>query len=352
MAEEQDKGYRLLFSFPRMVEDLIRLFVGGDWLERLDFTTLEKVSERDVSPELVRREKDLLWRLRMRPEAGATAGGDWFYLFLHLEFQSEPYRFMAVRVLTYRSLLWEDLIRQGALTASGKLPPVLSVVVYNGDTPWTSPTSVNELVEPLPVALEGSDLLSYRLVEERSYPAEDLDAEASPVAGLFLVERGSNLEEVAREAREISQGLRGSEHQQLREALGTYVAYRLRRLDSALELPQMIDLMEVPSMLEQRVAEWTEEWKRQGLQEGRREGRQEGRQEGRREGRQEGRQEGRREGGASLLLRLLERKFGTLAPPVRERVESADARQVLDWGERVLTAKSVEEVFRAPGDRT
>ena len=45
MAEEYDKGYRLLFSFPRMVEDLIRYyraapgFLGGsnkkaDALER------------------------------------------------------------------------------------------------------------------------------------------------------------------------------------------------------------------------------------------------------------------------------------------------------------------------------
>ncbi len=71
MAEDQDKGYRLLFSFPRMVEDLIRLFVGGKWVKRLDFSTLQKVSERDVSAELVRREKDLLtsWRCAWPPTA-------------------------------------------------------------------------------------------------------------------------------------------------------------------------------------------------------------------------------------------------------------------------------------------
>ncbi len=325
MAEDQDKGYRLLFSFPRMVEDLIRLFVGGDWIKRLDFSTLEKVSERDVSPQLVRREKDLLWRLRLRPQKGEVGKGDWFYVYLHLEFQTENDRFMALRVATYRCLLWEDLMRRNALTRSGRLPPIFSVVVYTGERPWTGPTSMLELVESLPEAPEGSDPLSYRLIEEQRYPAEQLDAEASPVSGLFLVERRGSPEELARAAREMTRGLPGSENRLLREALGTYVRYRLQRVSPSLDLPPNIDLMEVPPMLEQRVAEWTEQWKRDGVREGRR--------------------EGRREGEARFLLRLLEHKFGPLPASVSKRARSANAEELLTWGERVLTANSLEDVF-------
>jgi hypothetical protein len=54
MAEEQDKTHRLLFHFPRMIKDLIRLCLGGEWVERLDFDTLERVPERLLSKELVR----------------------------------------------------------------------------------------------------------------------------------------------------------------------------------------------------------------------------------------------------------------------------------------------------------
>ncbi len=43
MAEEQDKTHRLLFHFPRMIQDLIRLCLGGEWVECLDFETLERV---------------------------------------------------------------------------------------------------------------------------------------------------------------------------------------------------------------------------------------------------------------------------------------------------------------------
>ncbi len=43
---------------------------------------------------------------------------------------SDP--FMAVRVLVYTGLLYQDLIRRGALDEAGRLPPVLPVVLYNG----------------------------------------------------------------------------------------------------------------------------------------------------------------------------------------------------------------------------
>jgi hypothetical protein len=57
------------------------------------------------------------------------------------------------------------------------------------------------------------------------------------------------------------------------------------------------------------------------------------------------REEGRQQGEASLLLRLLERKFGQLDPHIRKRVQAADAEHLLDWGERVLEAQRLEDVF-------
>jgi len=40
MSEEHDKTHRLLFSFPRMIEDLIRFCLDGELIERLDLSTL------------------------------------------------------------------------------------------------------------------------------------------------------------------------------------------------------------------------------------------------------------------------------------------------------------------------
>ena len=51
-------------------------------------------------------------------------------------------------------------------------------------------------------------------------------------------------------------------------------------------------------------------------------------------------------------MRQLEHKHGTLPSWVRKRVESADGEQILAWGERVLTANSLEEVFEDQDPRS
>ena len=57
-------------------------------------------------------------------------------------------------------------------------------------------------------------------------------------------------------------------------------------------------------------------------------------------------EEGRQEGEARLLLRQLRMKFGPLDPGTEERVRSADADRLLEWGERILSAESLEDIFR------
>ena len=63
------------------------------------------------------------------------------------------------------------------------------------------------------------------------------------------------------------------------------------------------------------------------------------------EGKAEGKAEGRVEGEATLLLRLLERKFRLLPESARQRIAAADAETLLVWGERVLDANSLDEVW-------
>jgi predicted transposase YdaD len=96
-----DNSYKLLFSHPRMVEDLLRGFVREAWVDELDFATLEKVSASFVSDDLRDREDDVIWRVRW--------GRDWLYVYLLLEFQSTVDTFMAVRIMTYLGLLYQEL---------------------------------------------------------------------------------------------------------------------------------------------------------------------------------------------------------------------------------------------------
>jgi len=51
MHKAHDYSYKLLFSNPEIVEDLLRGFVKEPWVDELDFATLEKVSGNYVTDE-------------------------------------------------------------------------------------------------------------------------------------------------------------------------------------------------------------------------------------------------------------------------------------------------------------
>jgi len=51
------------------------------------------------------------------------------------------------------------------------------------------------------------------------------------------------------------------------------------------------------------------------------------------------------EGEAILLLRQLERRFGPLSADARRRIAEADSGTLLVWGERVLEAKTLAEIW-------
>lgn len=55
--------------------------------------------------------------------------------------------------------------------------------------------------------------------------------------------------------------------------------------------------------------------------------------------------QGRAEGVATMLLRQLAQRFGPLPQPIADRVRRAGPEELDSWIGRVLTAKSLPEVF-------
>ena len=64
-------------------------------------------------------------------------------------------------------------------------------------------------------------------------------------------------------------------------------------------------------------------------------------------GRRDGHSDGRKDGQRALLLRQLTRRFGALPPDVATRVEQASPDQLEHWGDRILDATSLDDVFAA-----
>ena len=164
-----DAIYHRLFSHPGMVAQLPREFVAGPWLDDLDLDGMERLNAKLHGETRSRRDGDMIWRIPRR-----TGGDTW--LVPLLEFQSTPDPWMALRVMGYAGLLWQHLVKEKRLPADGKLPPILPVVLYNGDRRWLAPLAMRDLIG-LP---EGSSLWRwqpdprYHLIDEGAFAEDDL----------------------------------------------------------------------------------------------------------------------------------------------------------------------------------
>ena len=319
---QHDLSYRRFFNHRRMIQDLLRDIVGERWVERIDFDSGERVNASFVSDQDQTRESDVIWKFRRQD------GGDSVYIYILVEFQSRPDPSMPVRFMGYESLFYQELMANQPASAWRNLPPVIPVLIYNGWEPWNVATDLGSLIGDLdPSAEIYRPQLRYRLVDEAAYPREDLTALSSPVADLFRIEKSRDWSEVRSSVHRLRQTVPPAEAS-LRRAFESWLQRTIlpRFGLSREEASATLTLEELETMLAESIDRWNREI--------------------REEGRQAGRQEGRQEGEVRVVLRQLRLKFGPLESEIEDRVCSADADRLLEWGERILTAGSLQDVFR------
>jgi predicted transposase YdaD len=318
-ATPHDRGYKRLFSHPLAVEGLLRGFLPEDWTGRLDFSTLEKVGNSFVSDDLRERHGDLIWRLRFNGEEGS-----WFYLYLLLEFQSTSDPFMAVRLLTYVSLLLEEIIRRQKLKPGDRLPAVLPLVLHNGKRPWRAPRDLASLFVEVPPGLRRYlPRLRYLLLDEGRLDLDRPELAGNPIAALFQLEVSKPSEDFLLLTRKLADLLSREEDPEFRRTLNNWFISLVHRTFPGAIISQTMDLLEVP-MLEETV----QDWKRQLLKEGRREGLRTGQIEMQK-----------------MLLQQMTLRFGRLPKKVRQRVEAiSSARELQGLGRKVVLAKTLQDL--------
>jgi predicted transposase/invertase (TIGR01784 family) len=318
-----DNSYKLLFSYPEMVRDLFSGFIHEPWVAELDFTTLEKVSGSYVADDLRDREDDIIWRVRFKDR--------WLYLYLLLEFQSSVDAHMAVRVLTYIGLLYQDLVKQKQFSSTGLLPPILPVVLYNGKPRWRAAQNISQLIEPPPGLLRDyTPQLKYLLLDEGAIDESAPLALRNLVAALFNLEKSRAPDNLGRVIASLVEWLCEPEQAGLHRAFVIWIKrVLLPGRMPGIDLSELSDLLEIKTMLAETVIEWTQQWKQQGLE----------------QGLVEGKLEGKLEGKADVLEHLLTKRFGTLSDDIRARLENATAEQLELWADRILDAPTLAAIF-------
>ena len=318
-SADDDSSFRSLFTHPRMVRDLFSGFVREPWVGRLDFATLEPSPGTGGSPG-----RELAWRLRFQ------GGRTWIHLVLALA--SEVDRTLPLRLAGGIATLLLNLAREGGLPRSGRLPGVVPLVLYYGEPLWSVPRQLADLFEPVPHGLERAlPRLSPLVLDVRREPIpERLEMPERPEAGnlaalLFALERSRSLADLDRGVARLTALLPGpltGPLADLRRAFARYLRdWLLPRRFAGLGFPAGLgnigDSEEVTPLLREAVAAWTHPWKEQG----------------------------RRQGAAELLARLLDHRFGPLDAIDRSRLAGAEVERLLAWGERALSAPTLDEVF-------
>ena len=261
MAINHDSGRKDIFGHKQVVADFLRGYVHQPWVQSVDFDSLERVNSSYVHEADQQRIGDVVWRLKLKD------GGGWVYTYLLLELQSKVDRHMALRMMVYVGLLYQDLIKQKQFGPDGLLPAIFPAVIYNGKRPWNAPLQLSELITQVPEQLRAlvPNMSYYLLDEGRVQPL----APNNILSAIIEMERAPDAKQLSAALERARKLLDASGNQSLgRTLLAWLKRVVLRFMAPGLKLDQLNYLEELQTMLAENVIMWTQKWKQEGLQEG------------------------------------------------------------------------------------
>ena len=253
------------------------------------------------------RRADLVVKLRDR-------GNDPFLL--HIEIQNDNDPQMPVRMMRY---LTDVLLAYPGL-------PIHQYLIYIGAEELTMSDGFDHAGFPY----------RYGLVDMRTVDCEYLIKKDTPEALVLAILcdfKGRDPQKVVDYIYKRLQELLGDNTRRLRECIAMLHVLSVNRdlkkeIKEAEKMLTQIDMTRIPS-----------------YQLGMEKGLEKGMEKGLEKGMEKGLEKGMERGQVTLLTRLLSYKFGTLSSMVMQRIDNARPEELATWGERVLSAKKLDEVF-------
>jgi predicted transposase YdaD len=117
-SNHHDTGYKVLFSYPEFVQQLIKGFAPPEIAELMDFSTLKNHSGNYITPLFEERFEEVVWSVEVNWQ-GATQR---VFLYILLEFQSSVDHTMAIRLMHYVACFYDHFLKTKVATPGGGLP--------------------------------------------------------------------------------------------------------------------------------------------------------------------------------------------------------------------------------------
>jgi hypothetical protein len=144
----QENGLKLMLENPGNVHDVLKM-LDVELLPRIDLTQMQVVPGRFVQRDYRHVESDLVLQAPVRSKAGGKSRK--ILLYILIEHQSEPDRFMVFRVLEYVVMIYKRQLRlwqkEHESLDNFRFQPVLPIVLYTGTRTWSGMSPLREEVE-------------------------------------------------------------------------------------------------------------------------------------------------------------------------------------------------------------
>ena len=320
-----DALFKGIFKNPNNASQVLRTALPTGLVHHLDFRTLRLEDGSFINKALRSRYSDLLFSIK--------AGDRSARLYLLYEHQSEESPLMAYRMLGYMVAIWDRYVDKHPNAT--RLPAVIPVVLHHGAGGWTVPTSMQQLYDLSDEqrAHFAPHLPSFSFILDDLAGQSDADLRqraigAIPTLVLWLFKHGRS------RAFEDSEPVLAA----MREQIADLLVQALNAPSGVHALAMLMQYtLEVtgvePAALERTLTIDIDPRFSEAIMTGADILRQEGREQGRAVGRRE------------LLRKQLGLKFGPLPASAQTHIDSADVTDLDRFGERLLTANSLDEVL-------
>jgi predicted transposase YdaD len=307
IAQAHDHFLKKLLEQPGTAGALLREHLPPEIVAGFADAEPELVPGTFVDPGLRETQSDRLFKVRRRD--GGTA-----YVYCLVEHKSAPDRRIGLQLLGYLSAIWKRLGTQPE--HQEKLPLVVPLVIYHGETRWKGPWRFSESLDASQEQI--SSLLDFPIpvLDVGHVERRRLSSQPHLRGGLLLMRYAMRLpegEDPVEALARMLEDMRGMSDEFL-VSVGFYMFQYVQVAGESMReairrgMPEIEEEMLSPAAREKLA-------------------------------------EGRALGKAETLLRQLIRKFGPVAPDLQQRVQQASLAELDTFLDRILDAKSIEDVF-------
>lgn len=295
MHHIHDKSYKDLFSNKEILVKTLQNFIESPWIKEITEDNIELVNKSYILSDYEELESDIVYK--------ANINNKEVIFYVLLEFQSYVDYSMPIRLFSYMSEIWREVLKNTSKieikSKEFRLPAIVPIVLYNGEYKWTAAKKFKNIINQSELFENNIIDFEYILIDINKYEKEELMQLKDIAAAIFLLDQKVDIEEFISRIKDIAINFNSLTEEQkmilrhwLRVTLNEEINDKLGLKIEDILIVEKEEVKTMTSNISKTIKETFEKAREEGLEEGIQEGIQEGRQEGRQEGIQEGIQAG------------------------------------------------------------